>query len=152
MSKIKTYFQAKARYQKNDDTTGKETTVTDKYLVDAVSWTEAESRITAEMQQIVSGDFSITKIDKTRIEECHKFNEDGIYYICKIAFLDVSEVTGKEKKTRVSILVNSTNIDEVKERVDFVLSKTLIQWELESIGDSQIKDVFEYEEDNRTED
>lgn len=62
------WFETKVKYNRTLET-GAEKTVTEPYLVDALSFTEAEARITEEMQPFVHGDFVVTAVKKVRYDD-----------------------------------------------------------------------------------
>lgn len=67
-SKVSKYYEVKIQYQEMQED-GKEKKVTEQYVVEALSFTEAESRITEEMTPYISGDFDVVS------EKIAPFNE-----------------------------------------------------------------------------
>lgn len=53
-----TFFECGVRYERQTENAGQKK-VTELYIVDAISFTEAEERITREMQPFVSGTFDV---------------------------------------------------------------------------------------------
>ena len=78
-SRTANWFETKIRYEKMMDD-GKQKMVTEQYVVDALSFTEAEARIIEELTPFVSGEFSVSAVKKTKISEI---------YITKKLFLKV---------------------------------------------------------------
>ena len=92
------WFETKVRYEKMQET-GAVKKVNEPYLVDALSFTEAEARIIEAIKPYISGEFSISAVKKTKIAEIF-FNEDGDrYYMVKVNFITLDEKTGTEKKS-----------------------------------------------------
>ena len=60
-SRTADWFETKIRYEKTMED-GSMKAVTESYVVDALSFTEAEASITEEMSMYISGDFKITGI------------------------------------------------------------------------------------------
>lgn len=56
------WFTTKVRYEKTREN-GSLKTITEPYLVDALSFTEAEARITNEMMPYTSGAFSVSAVN-----------------------------------------------------------------------------------------
>lgn len=83
------YFEVKAKVKRTDERTGKEKRVSEQYLVDALSFTEAESKTTTYLNER-AGDFSIVSIKKSNAEELLKGEEEK-YYLAKIEFKEVDE-------------------------------------------------------------
>ena len=63
------WFETKVKYDKTMLDTGAIKSVTEPYLVDALSFTEAEARITKEMEPFVSGELTVTAVRKVRFED-----------------------------------------------------------------------------------
>lgn len=98
-------FECKVKYEKVDEASGQQKKVNETYLIDAVSFTEAESRIYQEMEKMISGEFAVTNIRKANYTEIFD-NEDGDrWFKSKISFLSIDEKSGKEKKVSNQILV-----------------------------------------------
>ena len=108
------WFECKVRYDKTLDT-GMIKTVTEPYLVDALSFTEAEARIIEEMQPYMSGEFTVSDIKRVKFSDTF-FNETGDrYYKAKLYFITLDEKSGAEKKTAGNMLVQATTLKEAVE-------------------------------------
>ncbi|MBK8808266.1 MAG: DUF4494 domain-containing protein [Bacteroidales bacterium] len=145
------WFECKVKYDKIDELSGKEKSVTEPYLVDALSFTEAEVRITRQAEQFVSGEFALTNINRTKIEEIHPYEADGYWFKCKIVFLDIDENSGKEKKSIAEMLVNAENMIQACERLAEQLKSVIVPYRITSMLETKIVDVFPYfenEEEN----
>lgn len=142
------YFEAKAKYVKIDETSGKEKKVTETYLVDAMSLTEMEARTVNELQQCVSGDFNVVSGKESNISEIFP-NEDGDrWFKAKVLFVDIDEVSGRERKTNQHMLIRSNNVDEAYAYLKEKLSDMIVPFEIPSVSESQIIDVFQYFEED----
>ena len=93
-----TWFECKVRYVKIDETSGREKKVNEAYLVDALTFTEAENRLIKEMEQMIRGDFQVTNIRKAGYSDVFPFDSGDRWYKCKVAYISVDEEAGKEKK------------------------------------------------------
>lgn len=119
-------------------------TVTEPYLVDALSFTEAEARIIEEMQPYMSGEFTVSDIKRVKFSDTF-FNETGDrYYKAKLYFITLDEKSGAEKKTAVNMLVQATTLKEAVETVEAEMGKTMIDYTLASVNETAIMDVFKY--------
>ena len=137
------WFECKVRYDKTLDT-GMIKTVTEPYLVDALSFTEAEARIIEEMQPYMSGEFTVSDIKRVKFSDTF-FNETGDrYYKAKLYFITLDEKSGAEKKTAVNMLVQATTLKEAVETVEAEMGKTMIDYTLASVNETAIMDVFKY--------
>ena len=120
--------------------------VTESYVIDAVSFTEAEERIIEEMSAYISGDFEVKDISLAPFGEIF-FDEkpsSDRYYKAKLAFITIDEKSGNEKRQNVNYLVNAENFNQAVKNVYEVMGDTMIDYEIISIAETQIMDVFEY--------
>ena len=85
-----TFFKCKVRYQKMLET-GMEKTVTEEYLVDSLSWSEAEKKITEEMEAFISGEFSISDISRFKVSETFLSDKGDRYFKAKLHFITLDE-------------------------------------------------------------
>jgi hypothetical protein len=81
-----TWFECKIRYEKLDEN-GLPKKVTDPYLVDALSFTEAETRICKEMQPYISGEFTVSNIKRANISELIENASGDRWYKCRVNFI-----------------------------------------------------------------
>ena len=139
------WFICKVRYEKMQED-GMQKKVTESYVIDAVSFTEAEERITEEMSAYISGEFEVKDISLAPFGEVF-FDENPSadrYYKAKLAFITIDEKSGNEKRQNVTYLVNAENFNQAVKNVDEVMGGTMIDYEIISIAETQIMDVFEY--------
>ena len=134
------YFLVKIRHDKMHEN-GIIKTVTEQFLVDALSFTEAESRITEEVKPFISGEFTISAISRYKVSE--SFLESGErYYRCKLEYITLDEKSGSEKKQGVFFLVQSDSIENAKNIVVAEMKKTTIDYDIVKIEETKIMDVF----------
>ena len=138
------YFEVKAKYTKIDEATGKEKKVTEAYLVDALSVTEAEARTVKKLEQIISGEFTVKSANESNIMEVFSNDSGGKYHKCKVSFIDLDAISGKKKKTSQYILVEATNVKEAFEGAGLAMVNMLCPFEIPSVSESNIMDVFNY--------
>ena len=144
-SKTSTWFETKVRYEKTMDD-GREKNVTEVFVVDALSFTEAETKITEEMSAYTSGETFIKAITRATYSEVFFSDntEDDKWYRVKLAFITLDERTEKEKKTLVTYLFQAANIDKARAYVKEVMDKTAIDYEVVSISETLVLDIFEH--------
>jgi len=141
---MQTWFESKVKYVKVSGS-GNEQLVTENFLLDAVSYTDAETRIIRQMQQTVKGgEFQIVDIKKSRIAEVFQFESGEWWYKATINLVTVDEEAGKEKKLRAYYLVMADDIKEALDRLDESLSFLVIPYVVSAIAVSTIVDVFPY--------
>lgn len=138
------WYTCKVKYNRYDDE-GRFKTVTEPYLVDAVSFTEAESRIYEKVGDLVDGDFFVTTINKSNISDIFHFDDTDKWYATKVKYISVDDESGKEKKITSNMLVAATNVKDAYEKIEEGLSTMLVPYDITSIVESPIIDIFPFE-------
>jgi len=142
------WFECKVSYEKMMEN-GVQKKVTEPYLVDALSFTEAEARIIEEMKPYVSGEFTVADIKRARIAELF-FNENGDrYYRFKVFFITLDEVSGAEKKTAVQMLAQASDIKEAIAVLENGMKGTLADYAIASVSETQLVDVFPFSPESK---
>lgn len=137
------WFEGKVKYVKVGEN-GRERKITEAYLLDAMSYTEAESRIVEEMESIVRGEFWISNLKKSNITEVVSSEDenDDKWYKAKVAIVDADEVSGREKRSFQYYLVAASDTGKALESLNKALSTFVVPWEVVCIADTQFIDVF----------
>jgi len=139
------WFESKVKYLKVSES-GNEQYVTENFLLDAVSFTDAETRIIRKMQQTVKGgEFGIVDIKKSRISDVFPCDNGEWWFKATINLVTIDEDAGKEKKLRTYYLIMADDIKEALVRLDESLSYLVIPYVVSSLAVSTIVDVFPYE-------
>jgi hypothetical protein len=140
---MQTWFECKVKYVKVDDD-GRERKVNEVYLVDAVTFTDAETRIIQNVQQMVRGEFVVDNIKKSNIVEIFPHEEGEWWYKAKIGIVTIDEKAGKEKKINNYFLVAADDIKQALQRLEDGLSYILVPYQTTSLAICNIVDVFPY--------
>jgi hypothetical protein len=121
--------------------------VTESYTVDALSFSEAEARITEKMKAYMSGSFTVEDIKKAPYKEIFFSDADTAdkWYKAKLAFITLDENTEKEKRSNVTYLVQAGSLSEAMKNIDEVMGATMISYESLSVQETKLMDVFEQE-------
>jgi hypothetical protein len=138
-----TWFECKVKYKKTHET-GEQKMTTDTYLLDAVSYTEAEARISEEMTAYTSEDFRIMNIKVANFSEVHPFENSDRWFKSKVSLVALDEESGKEKKTNIYLLVQANDVKEAFENTTQAMEETMGDYNIPSITESPILDVFPY--------
>ena len=139
---IMVYFLAGVRGNKRDEK-GYVRRVMDRYLVDAINPTEAETKIVKELASVYEG-ISIEKLEMKETMEKTSPNDDGyFYYEVSIAFLSLDEKTGKEKSTSRKMYVLASGFDAAKSMVDEYTKGFAGSFTIESIRLTKILDLVQ---------
>lgn len=140
---MNSWFICKVSYEKTLEN-GKQKKVTEPYLVDALSFTEAEARIIEEMKPYITGEFTIADISRYPLSETF-FNDKGDkYFKATVAFISLDEKSGNEKKTKTAMLIQASDLQQAKDLLTEGMKGTLADWELPKIEETQILEVFQY--------
>lgn len=144
------WFECKISYEKMLEN-GMQKKVTEPYLVDAFSFTEAEARIIEEIRPYVSGEFTVADIKRAKFAELF-FNENGDrFFKAKVYFITLDEKSGAEKKTGVQMLAQASDIKEALAVVEQGMTGTLSDYSIASLTETAIMDVFPYESNAKKE-
>ena len=140
-----TWFECKIRYEKTMEN-GMVKKVTEPYLVDALSFTEAEETITKEIEPFMSGEFVVSDIKRARIAELFE-NEDlnaDRWYKVKVGFISFDEKTEKEKIITQTDLVQATDLKNAIETLEKCMQGTLGDYKIISVAETPLMDVFRH--------
>ena len=140
---MNTWFECTAKYSKMGED-GREKKVSETYLLDAVSFTEAETRIYKELVSMVSGEFTVTRISKTKLAEIIPAEVGDRWYKAKVTFITFDEESGKEKRVSQFVLVFSDNVRNAYDQVIEAMKGMMADFEIGGITESPIMDVFPY--------
>lgn len=135
------WIEVRARYSKMHEN-GVVKKVTEPYLVDALSCTEAEARVIEELTPFVSGDFRISSVVTTRISEIFWDERGDRFYKVKVNFITIDEKTASEKRTATYILVQASSFKEAYDNFLDDMKGTLADFEIEQICETKIVDVY----------
>ena len=138
------WFECKVSYEKTMEN-GMQKKVTEPYLVDALSFTEAESRIIEEITPYITGEFTVTDIKRAKISELF-FNENGDrFYKIKVYFITLDEKSGAEKKTAAQMLAQACTLKEAIAVLEEGMKGTLADYTIASVTETALMDVFPYD-------
>lgn len=132
----------KVKYSKEDEE-GRLKSVTEPYLVDALSFTEAETRIYEELGSVIKGDFLITGISKTKISDIFHMDGEHYWHKCKVVYF-VSMDNGKEKKVTNQMLINAKDVKEAYDLMIESLSTMMVTYKITEIIETPIAEIFPY--------
>ena len=124
------WFECKIRYEKVAEN-GMNKKVTEPYLVDALSFTEAESRIIEEITPFISGEFTVADIKRANYSELFPCEEDAAD-------------RGAEKKTATNVLVQASDLRDAVKKLDEGMKGTMADYVIASIAETAIMDVYPY--------
>lgn len=139
------WFETKIRYEKTMED-GLQKKVSEKYVVNALSHTEAEERIIEEMSSYISGEFDVKGIVPASYTEIF-FSDDANadrWYKAKLQFITIDERTEKEKRSNAYYLVQAGSFDNAVKAIHEVMDGTMIDYVIASLAETPLMDCFEY--------
>ena len=148
-SRTSTWFETKVKYQKTMED-GSEKVVSEAYVVDALSFTEAESAIIDEMSVYVSGELKVSGIGKAGYGEIFfsDVDDDDKWYKAKLQFITIDEKSEKEKRSNVTYLVQAKSLARALRYIDEVMGKIIIDYDVVGLNETKLMDVFEHHASN----
>ncbi len=136
------WFECKVKYQKVDEN-GKQKGVAENYMVDAVSFTDAEARITKELEQYAGlGEFVVASIKTANYTEIIPNESGDRWFKCKAVFISYDEKSGKERRSSSNMLVQATDVKDAYEVLSKALSTSVADFTIPAINESSIMDIF----------
>lgn len=141
------YYEVKVRLERTLDN-GMTKKVKEPYLFDALSFSEAEARAIEEISAFTSGELEVTDIKRANYSELFASDKEDAdkWYAVRINFIVLDERTGKEKKTKLEYLVQASDIYTAKDNFIEAMKQTMADFEIVSIKETPIMDVFTYQE------
>ncbi len=148
-SRTAQWFECKIQYEKTMED-GLQKKVNESYVIDALSFTEAEQRIMEELSAYISGEFTIKDIKIAPYKEIFFADQDlaDRWYKTKLQFITIDEKTEKEKRANINYLVNAGTLNGAVKNIEEVMSGTMIDYVIASVAETQLMDVYEYGKDN----
>ena len=134
------WFECKVRFDKMQEN-GTVKRVNEPYLVDALSFTEAEARIIEELTPFISGEFSVSAVKRTKISEIFWDETGDRWYMVKVAYLIIDE-KGNEKKSSTFILVQASDFRGAFENFVKNMETGMADYEIQSITETPLMDVY----------
>ncbi len=137
------YFEVGIKYEKTAEE-GKIVIVSEKYLVDALSFTETEARITQEMKPFISGDFVVASIRRAKINEIFENVNGDKWYKCKVYFVSLDEEKGVEKRTACIMYAQASDTKDAEVVLREGMKGTMADYEISAIVETKIIDVYKF--------
>ncbi len=138
------WFECKIKYEKTAEE-GKIVKVSESYLVDALTFSEAEERINKEIEPFISGEFVVATIRKARISEMFENATGDKWYRCKVYFITLDEEKGIEKRVASTMMVQANNIREAWDGLQEGMKGSMADYQVAAITETTIMDVYKYE-------
>ena len=144
-SRTANWFETTVRYERQTEDAGQKK-VNEIYVVDALTFGEAEETITAEMEPYVSGEFEVKNITPAAYGEIFFSDNDNDdhWYKAKLSFITIDEKTAKEKRSAVNFLVQAASFTGAVRNIEEAMGKTAIDYVIANVSETKIMDVYEH--------
>ena len=137
------WFECTIKYEKQLEE-GKIAKITERYLVDALTFSEAEARIIKEMKPFISGEFEVANINPQKYSELFWNEKADKWFKTKVNFIVLDEEKGVEKKVANYMLFQANDLKEARELLVEGMKGSQADWEIASISETKILDVYKY--------
>jgi len=137
------WFECKIKYEKTADD-GKIVKVSEAYLLDALSFTEAEARINEEMKPFISGEFIVSNIRRAKINELFTNENGDKWYRCKVFFISLDEEKGIEKRIATTMMVQANDVKEAWDGLKEGMKGSMADYQVAAITETAIMDVYPF--------
>ncbi len=141
------WFEVKVKYEKIDER-GAVKKVSEPYVLDAMTFTEAEARAVQELHPYLNGEFIISNIARANYTELFPNENGDRWFKCKIAYISIDEEKGVEKRKATYVLVQALDIHTAWENLTKSMESYMGDYEINSIQETAIMDVFPYNAEN----
>lgn len=142
------WYLGKIKYQQEQEN-GALKTLSETYLIDAVSYTDAEARLYGIVADNTP-DFQISSLTRMKLSDVFHFEEEGgeKWFKCKTFYVSIDDSKGaanaKEKKIISYMLVNADSPKQAIERIEKSLATMLIPYEITDVNLTPILEVYPY--------
>jgi hypothetical protein len=141
---MKTFFECKSRFNAVSEE-GKEIVKSETYLVDAVSFTDAEANTISYLEKVVTGSSTVTAIKRSSIEDVINVSDEGKYFTAKVRFISVDDETGKGKMATIQLLVQADTPEETLKGVNEYTKEWVVDISVVQVTESKIVDYIQLE-------
>lgn len=143
---LHSWFECKIRYEKTMEN-GMTKKITEPYIVDALSFTEAEARIIEEVTPFISGEYTVADIKRANFSEIMFADEEKAdrWFKCKLSFITLDEKSGNEKKTSSNVLVQAADLRDAVKKLDVAMKGSMADYIISSMAETAIMDVYPYQ-------
>lgn len=144
------YFLVKVSYESMTHS-GSMKKVRESYVIDAVSFTEAEARTIGELQPKIDRELVVDAMSKVSFSGIIRTGKER-WYKAKLNYITIDERSGKEKRKATFMLVEADSVEEANKIIVGFMGMAISQeYEIDTIGDYKIEEVFDYTQEKESE-
>ena len=141
---MQNWFEVKVKYEKIDER-GAVKKTTESYLLDSLTFTEAEARAVKELEPYLCGEFRIANITPYKITDLFPFDDGDRWFKCKVAYISIDEEKGTEKRKTSYILVQANDVKHAWDNLTKAMADSVVDYEVNTIQETAIMDVFPFD-------
>ena len=121
--------------------------VTDAYVIEALSFTEAEARVIEYIRPFINGEFEVKAVGRKKYSEVFYNDSDAadLWFHAKVMFVTLDEKTGEEKYSPSFMLVQAADIRDAIKHLDEQMRGTLGDYTIAEMKVTAIMDVVRYQ-------
>lgn len=137
-----TYYKCAVSFLKAEAGSDLTKLVTQRYIIQAENYSDAETGIATEMTKLLSVTFNIVSISKIKISDFININAGMNYWMAKVSYLTTTD-SGVDKKVVLNMLVNQSDATKALGAVEsYIREKAPLHSRVNSITEMPIEDVF----------
>lgn len=146
---MKEYIESNVKYERMTDN-GALKKVTERYVVEALNFAEAENRLMEEVSCFSSGEFQVWDMKRTQFMEIFETTDESAdkFFKVKISIITLDEESGKERKTSATLLVQASDIPNALDRMRESMKDYMLDFDIVNVADTKIMDVYHYKASN----
>ena len=143
---MNTWFKVKVKYTKQLES-GSFKSVSEPYLLSAMTFTDAEARIYEELGTFIRGEFSVMGITREDIQDIFQYDDADTWFKCKISYDNIDDEGDKKRTVTQNFLVSAKTVKDSYERIEESLETLMLDYQIISIIASPIVEIFPYKEE-----
>ncbi len=142
---MKEYIESNVKYERQAED-GLLKKVTERYIVDAISFSEAENRLLEEVGPFAAGEVIVNDMKRVQYMELFETTDESAdkFFKVRISILYVDEETGKERRQTANLLVQASDIPNSLERMREAMKGYMLDFDIVNVADTKIMDVYHY--------
>lgn len=143
---MKEYIEANVKYDRAAEN-GALKPVTDRYIVDAITFSEAESRLLEEVGPFAAGEVVVKDMKRVQYMEIFECTDDSAdkFFKVKISIISYDEEKEKERRTNAAILVQASDIPNALDRMREQMKSYMMEFDIVNVADTKIMDIYHYQ-------
>ena len=140
------WFTVKIKYLKQNPEDGSIQSKSEAYMLNALSFTEAEARLQGILEEYIP-EYNLIACAKTNIQDVIIDEAFDNFYKVKVSYISADPDSGKEKKISENYVIQADGLKDAYEKMESRLQGSIVDWEIPSITKTNVVYVFPYIEE-----